>query len=100
MAQLWRRFFIAWCPALLVLLWMAGRWVAPDAVTFSLNVAGVSVSVPVVTLGMPMVALLIGLLFLFGRARRQKAQRREMVSAFARVFASLAVTEKGAIGRI
>lgn len=78
MAPLWRR-FIAWSPAVLVLLCMLGRWQAPSAGWLWVIV--------------PWIAFAISIAFLLGRMRRQQTQRREMASAFARVLASLAATE-------
>ncbi len=73
------RWLIAWSPAVLVLLWMVGRWQAPR--------------VEWLWVGMPCVVFVLGVVSLLGRMKRQQARRREMASAFARVLASLAATE-------
>ena len=78
MTLFWRR-FIAWCPAVLVLLWVMGRWLFPK--------------VAWLWIGMPWAVSVVGFVALIVKMRRQQVRRREMAGAFARVLASLAATE-------
>jgi len=78
MVLFWRR-IIAWSPAVLVFIWMFARWQIPKLIW--------------VWFPIPFIAFVIGATVLFIKMGREKTRRHEMVSAFARVFASLAATE-------
>ena len=75
----WRNKFIAWCPALLVMVWMLGRWKSPK--------------IELLWSGMPIVFFFIGLLGLIVKMRSQRIRRSEITSAFAQALASLIAAE-------
>jgi len=78
MTLFWRR-IVAWSPAVLVFVWMFGRWQIPRPAWFW-------IIIPFITFG-------IGAFALFIKMRRQKTRRHEVAGAFARAIASLAATE-------
>ncbi|WP_448583239.1 hypothetical protein [Thermocrinis sp.] len=78
MTLFWRC-IIGWSPAVLLFVWIYGRWQIPSLTWLWIPI--------------PFIAFGVGVFALVFKMRQQKIRRHEMAGAFARAFASLVATE-------